>query len=74
MDLEKTGTHRKTKKSQLTWALGGFTETEPPTKHTRAEPRHPPPNMEQIGLHVGPPTTGVGTVPKSVAYLWNLFP
>lgn len=42
MDLEKTGTHRKTKKSQLTWALGGFTETEPPTKHTRAEPRHPP--------------------------------
>jgi hypothetical protein len=27
----------------------------------------------QLGLHVGPPTTGTGAVPKAVACLWNPF-
>lgn len=28
----------------------------------------------QLSLHVGPPTTGEGAIPKAVAYLLNLFP
>lgn len=28
----------------------------------------------QLGLHSGPPTTGAGAGPDSVACLWNLFP
>jgi hypothetical protein len=28
----------------------------------------------QLSLHVHSPTTEVGSVPKAVAYLWNLFP
>ena len=39
---------------------------------------HVPPNTYaadiQLGLHAGPPTTGAGAVPDSVACLWILFP
>lgn len=49
------------------WELS---ETEPPTKeHTQAGPRPPRSYVAdmKLGLHVSPPTTGVGTVPKAIS-------
>lgn len=51
--------------------------TEPPTKeYTRTGLILPLPTLRtyiadvQLGLHTGQSTTGAGTVPESVAYLW----
>lgn len=45
-------------------------------KHVCAEPRSPSTYVAnvQLSLHVSPPTTGAGAVPKVVACLWNPFP
>jgi hypothetical protein len=54
-----------------------FPETKPPTKeHTWAGPRSSTLNIVdmQLGLHMGPPTTGEGAVTDCVACLWILFP
>jgi hypothetical protein len=68
--------HKKTESTNKdTW---GLPETEPPTKeHVWAGPNHPnhPTYVAdvQLGLYMGPQTTGAGTVHDSVARLWILF-
>jgi hypothetical protein len=46
-------------------------ETEASTKeHSHTGPRSPHIADVQLSFHVGPPITGVSTVPKDVAGLW----
>jgi hypothetical protein len=56
---------------QLTWTLGGLSETEPPTKeHIWGGCRFPPPPHVadlQLGLYVGPKHLEWGAIPKAVA-------
>jgi hypothetical protein len=52
-------------------------ESEPPTKkHTWAGPTPPHTYVADIhpSLHMGPPTTGEGAIPKALACLWVSFP
>jgi hypothetical protein len=73
--LKVIGTPHKCQKSQLPWTFEG-SETEPLTKeHKKVGPRSPQTYVAdvQLGLHVGPPTTRAGAVPKAGVCLWNPF-
>ena len=69
---DRDSTERRTKSTNLDpW---GLPEIEPPTKEPAwAGPKPPCTYVADVhlGLYVGPPKTGGGTVPESVAYLWT---
>ena len=67
--LKGIGAPQEDQQSQLTWTLTA------PKEHTRAGLRPLPcAYIADVQLHEGPPTTGAGAVPLSVACLWVLFP
>ena len=64
--------HKKKKKTIESTNLNswGLSETEPPTKELWYKYIA---DMD-CGLHMDPPATRAGAVPKGFACLWNLFP
>lgn len=70
-----TGTPQEAQRS-LTWTLGGSQRINHQTKSIQGldlAATNPAPTYidVQLGLHLGPPSTGAGAYPDSVACLWT---
>ena len=62
----------------LTWTLGGYQRLHQQTKSSQGldlTATYPASTYVdvQLGLHMGPLTTGAGAYPDSAAYLWTVL-
>ena len=71
---KKTVTPQEDQESELTWTLGDSQRLNLQPKSIQGLDLSPPHISDiQLGLSVGPPTTGVGVVPESIACQWIQF-
>ena len=65
--LSRKGTIQEDQQSQQNWTPRELSETKPPTKgHTWAGWRHTYVSDVKLCIHVVPPVTGTGVIPKAV--------